>query len=163
MTMPVFCDSDDTHTAASATSPMSNWNGGEARTVCGRCARQIEDDDNENAVCGSLPSLRPGWPSRGAPIFTTTESYTETTFVLGQVRLLAVLGSSSSTYHMIANHDLNPFSLGSAMGLSLPVLTSCSRDFSYSASTFVLNIAEPNGRGDPVAPRARKLPLPPPS
>jgi len=82
MTMPVFCDGDDTHTASISyfahvqletdpTSPAAgssgamgpDVNGGEARTVCGRYARQIEEDDNENAVCGSLPSLRPGWPS----------------------------------------------------------------------------------------------------
>ena len=43
-------------------------------------------------------------------------------------------------------------------------LTSCfPHDCRCSAATFVLIIAEPNGRGDPVAQRARKLPLPPPS
>ena len=56
---------------------------------------------------------------------------------------------------MIANHDFNPFSLGSAMGFNLPVFGVVFSRFRYSASTFVLNMAEPNGRGT-LSPRGRE-------
>jgi hypothetical protein len=56
---------------------------------------------------------------------------------------------------MIANHDFNPFSLGSAMGFNLPVFGVVFSRFRYSAPTFVLNMAEPNGRGT-LSPRGRE-------